>query len=182
MTPHSQTQDSDTNSPSVTQQPSGFVSRSRPSLREMISSGCGESEVLVFRLGSELFAIDLDSVEEVIDLPVVHALPAMSSRLAGVCAHRERLLPVYAAARVLKARDAASESVVLVIRRGERRLGLAADEALEVLTIGTAAVEELPSSVAADALLMGVHRQGSQLVALVDISELVACCVAREKP
>lgn len=183
MTPRSQIEESDANNPAAGQQPFRFEGRSRTSLREMISSGSGEAEVIVFRLSSELFAIDLSSVEEVIDLPEIHVLPAMSSRLAGVCAHRERLLPIYATKTILQAQDGANiEPVVLVIRRGDRRLGLAADEALEVLTIAAGTVEEVPSPDGMDALIMGVHRRASRLVALVDISELVAHCVAREKP
>ncbi|MFN2398242.1 MAG: chemotaxis protein CheW [Gemmatimonadaceae bacterium] len=184
MTPRSQIEESLTSNPAAGQEPFGFEGRSRSSLREMISSGSGETQVLVFRLGSELFAIDLDSVEEVIELPKIHALPVTSSRLAGVCAHRERLLPVYAAKTVLQAQDSANiEPVVLVIRRGAGRLGLAVDEALEVLTIVARTVEEVPSrDPTNDALVMGVHRDASRLVALVDITELVAHCVAREKP
>ena len=151
---------------------------SRRSLREAIAARGGHSETLVFRVGTERFAIDLAAVEEAIELPSVHHLPEMPDHLLGVFELRGRLVPVYSPQRVLRVALAHEAAAVLVLRAGERRLGLAVDDVDDVLTIDGASVRRAPIPDNEDNVLLGVIRRESDLLALVDAESLALACLA----
>ncbi len=44
----------------------------------------GSADLLVFRVGGELFALVLTSIEEALELPQLSAIPEMSSSMLGV--------------------------------------------------------------------------------------------------
>jgi hypothetical protein len=56
----------------------------RRPLRERARGRSGVVELLMFRIGTERFAVELSSVEEAIDLPDVHHVPEMPPAMIGV--------------------------------------------------------------------------------------------------
>jgi purine-binding chemotaxis protein CheW len=149
----------------------------RRSLRDAIAAHEGLSETLVFRVATERFAIDLAAVEEAIELPSVHHLPEMPEHLLGVFELRGRLVPIYSPERVLRVALAHEAAAVLVLRAGEKRLGLAVDDVDDVLTIDGAAVRRAPIPDNEDNVLLGVIRRGADLLALVDAQSLAQACL-----
>jgi purine-binding chemotaxis protein CheW len=149
----------------------------RRSLRDAIAAHEGLSETLVFRVATERFAIDLAAVEEAIELPSVHHLPEMPEHLLGVFELRGRLVPIYSPERVLRVALAHEAAAVLVLRAGEKRLGLAVDDVDDVLTIDGAAVRRAPIPENEDNVLLGVIRRGADLLALVDAQSLAQACL-----
>ena len=154
------------------------VEPTRRLLREAIAARDGQSDTLVFRVGGERFAIDLGAVEEAIELPSVHHLPEMPDHLLGVFELRERLVPIYSPARVLRVSLTEEAAAVLVLRSREKRLGLAVDDVDDVLTIDGAAVRRAPIPDNEDNVLLGVIRRGADLLALVDAESLALACLA----
>jgi purine-binding chemotaxis protein CheW len=150
----------------------------RRPLRDAIAAHAGLSDTLVFRVGTERFAIDLAAVEEAIELPSVHHLPEMPDHLLGVFELRGRLVPIYSPQRVLRVALASEAAAVLVLRSGQRRLGLAVDDVDDVLTIDGAAVRRAPIADNEDKVLLGVIRRGADLLALVDAESLALACLA----
>jgi purine-binding chemotaxis protein CheW len=159
-------------------EPDEAIAPSRRPLREAIAAREGLSDTLVFRVGSERFAIDLAAVEEAIELPSVHHLPEMPDHLLGVFELRERLVPIYSPERVLRVTLAHDAAAVLVLRSREKRLGLAVDDVDDVLTIDGAAVRRAPIPDNEDNVLLGVIRRGQDLLALVDAESLALASVA----
>ena len=169
--------------PVVAEQPTDLefeepVASARRSLREAITAREGHSETLVFRVAAERFAIDLAAVEEAIELPSVHHLPEMPEHLLGVFELRGRLVPVYSPQRVLRVALAHEAAAVLVLRAGEKRLGLAVDDVDDVLTIDGASVRRAPIPDNEDNVLLGVIRREADLLALVDAESLALACLA----
>jgi purine-binding chemotaxis protein CheW len=150
----------------------------RRALRDAIAAREGLCETLVFRVASERFAVDLAAVEEAIELPSVHHLPEMPDHLLGVFELRGRLVPIYSPQRVLRVALAHEAAAVLVLRAGDKRLGLAVDDVDDVLTIDGAAVRRAPIPENDDNVLLGVIRRGADLLALVDAASLALACVA----
>jgi purine-binding chemotaxis protein CheW len=146
-------------------------------LRDVIAAHEGQSETLVFRVATERFAIDLAAVEEAIELPSVHHLPEMPDHLLGVFELRGRLVPIYSPERVLRVALAQEAAAVLVLRAGEKRLGLAVDDVDDVLTIDGADVRRAPIPDNEDNVLLGVIRRGADLLALVDAQSLAQACL-----
>lgn len=155
--------------------------RRRP-LREAIGAAEGRSDTLVFHIGRERFAIDLASVDEAIELPSVHHLPEMPADLLGVFELRGRLVPVYSPVRVLRVPLARQAAAVLVLRWGEKRLGLAVDDVDDVLTVDARAVRRAPITDNEDNVLLGVIRRDADLLALVDADALAQACLIDHLP
>ena len=150
----------------------------RRPLRDAIAAREGQSDTLVFRVGTERFAIDLAAVEEAIELPSVHHLPEMPDHLLGVFELRGRLVPIYSPEHVLRVALTHEAAAVLVLRSREKRLGLAVDDVDDVLTIDGAAVRRAPIPDNEDNVMLGVIRRGADLLALVDAESLALGCLA----
>ena len=143
------------------------------SFRERVQRRVGTADLLVFRVGRELFAVELVAVEEALDMPVVHRLPEMPKSMLGVFTLRGALVSVFAPEDALGIayQDAAT---VVVFCGGDRRVALAADDVDDVLTANLKTVRAAPGAGLKDGALLGVVRRGDDLIALLDAQSLVA--------
>lgn len=150
--------------------------------RERVASREGRTELLVFRVGNELFATELRAIEEAVEgaeaRPVPDAVPAM----LGIFALRDRTLPMYALARVLGLDTGASESMTLVMRPTVMRIAVAVDAVDDVFDTALDAVRPTPASADDDSIVLGVIWRGAELITLVDADAVVAACLAAGAP
>ena len=153
-----------------------FEAQGRP-LRERVRDRQGIADLLMFRIGDELFAADLASVEEAVTLPEIHHLPEMPVAMLGAFNLRGRLTPVYSPSHVIGVPLRGAAQAALLVHAGERRLGLAVDDVEDVFQVDLATVREAPGTDDADGILLGVAHHGTELVAIVDAEALVAACV-----
>ena len=149
----------------------------RRPLRERVRERTGIADLLMFRIGEELFATDLASVEEAVTLPEIHHLPEMPAAMLGAFNLRGRLTPVYSPSHVIGVPLRGAAQAALLVRSGTRRLGLAVDDVEDVFQVDLATVREAPGTDDADGILLGVAHHGRELVAIVDAEALVAACV-----
>lgn len=147
-------------------------------LREQLLAGEGVAQLLLFRVGRELFGVGLGCVEEAIELEEVSPVAGMPNGMLGVIGVRDRLLPLYSPAGALGIAPGAP-AVALVARSGERRVALAVDDVLDVLDIASADVRPAPGD--GDDVL-GVVRSGGDLVTVLEWDALVAQCLADQSP
>jgi purine-binding chemotaxis protein CheW len=147
------------------------------SVHELLSLGAGEVELLLFRIGAESFAFDLSAAEEAVELEAVHAVPDMPDAMLGVFDLRGRLIPVYSPSALLCTPDTPSAGVLLLMRTGERRVGVVVDDVEDVVVLEHGMVRPPPSA-DADGLVLGVAFFGEALVTILDAHVLVATCAA----
>ncbi|HEX2718460.1 MAG TPA: chemotaxis protein CheW [Gemmatimonadaceae bacterium] len=150
----------------------------RPAFRERVRAREGQGDLLMFRIGRELFAVDLAAVEEAVALPEIHRLPEMPVAMLGAFDLRGRLTPVYSPSHVIGVPLDGSAQAALLVRAGDRRLGLAVDDVEDVMQLELRDVRESPGMDDADGILLGVAHHGAELVAIIDADALVAACVA----
>jgi purine-binding chemotaxis protein CheW len=149
----------------------------RRPLRERVRDRAGLADLLMFRIGEELFATDLSAVEEAVTLPEIHHLPEMPAAMLGAFNLRGRLTPVYSPSQVIGVPLRGQAQAALLVRSGNRRLGLAVDDVEDVFQVNLANVREAPGTDDTDGILLGVAHHGTELVAIVDAEALVAACV-----
>lgn len=149
----------------------------RRPLRERVRERTGVAELLMFRIGDELFATDLASVEEAVALPEIHHLPEMPAAMLGAFNLRGRLTPVYSPSHVIGVPLRGEAQAALLVRSDTRRLGLAVDDVEDVFQVDLTTVREAPGTDDTDGILLGVAHHGHELVAIVDAEALVAACV-----
>jgi chemotaxis signal transduction protein len=132
----------------------------------------GPERLLVFRVGPERFALALTAVDEVIDAPSVQPLPDSAATMRGVAALRGELVSIFDPRPLLNVGGDAHGAVLLFERDG-RRIGLAIDDVYDAITVEEADLRSVPGSEAADGVLVGVVRRGSDLVAVLDAKALL---------
>jgi purine-binding chemotaxis protein CheW len=154
-------------------EPEEAGARERLTLRERVRRRVGRAELLVFRIGRELFGVELIAVEEALDMPIVHRLPEMPPAMLGVFTLRGALVSVFAPQGALGVayEDAAT---VVVFCGGERRVALATDDVDDAVTVDLRTVRDAPGVNAIDGSLLGIVHRGSDLIAILDADTLVA--------
>src|SRR6185436_18171157 len=87
----------------------------------------GASRLLVFRLGTELFGVDLAAVEQVVDAPESKPIPDSPVSVRGLTSLQGELVTLYDLQHLLNVRPRAIHAA-LVFRRGDRRLAVAVED------------------------------------------------------
>ncbi|HKG95062.1 MAG TPA: chemotaxis protein CheW, partial [Gemmatimonadaceae bacterium] len=143
-----------------------------PPLREMARARSGVAELLLFRVGRELFATGLADVEEAVERSAVHPLPHMPPAMLGVFELRGSLVPVYSPGAALGV-PLGEGAGTLVMSGGGRRVAIAVDEVSDVVQLDISTLRDAPASADPDGILLGVARRGAELVSVVDGEALV---------
>ena len=149
--------------------------------RERVIGREGRADLLVFRVGSEMFATELRAVEEAVEGVAARVIPDASPAMLGIFALRDRTLPMYALGRVLALADAGVPEMTLVLRPAGTRIALAVDEVDDVFDAVLSSVRPAPAP-DVDGIVLGVVWRGSELVTLLDADVLVATCLGAAGP
>ena len=118
---------------------------------------------LRIRLGAEHYALDLEHVLEVVELGDVTPVPGAGATVIGLRNLRGEILPALDLSAMLGVAEGTAQRSLVVVAEGDRRAGLAVDEAIDL--------SELPeASAPVDSLLIrgGVIVEGA-LVGVVDV-------------
>ena len=150
-------------------------------LRERVASREGRVELLVFRVGRELFAIELRAVEEAVEGVDARSIPDAPPSMLGIFALRDRTLPMYVLARVLGLAHTSDGEMTLVLRPSEARIALAVDAVDDVFETSLDGVRPAPAG-EGEATVLGIVWRGSELVTLLDADVVVAACLAAGEP
>ena len=143
------------------------------SFRERVERRQGIAQLLIFRVARELFAVELVTAEEALDMPTLHRLPEMPAAMLGVFTLRGALVSVFEPQQALGiACDHPATAVVFC--GGDRRVAIATDDVDDVLTIDLRTVRDAPGSRAKEAALLGIVHRDSDLIAVLDADTLIA--------
>ena len=139
------------------------------------------AEMLLFRVGAELFALPLACCEEAVEGLPHEALPGMPAGMLGVAQHRGARLPVYAAKGALGVAGTAGEPVTLVVRLETGRLGLVVDDVEDVIMSDLSALRAVPGPKSTDPVLRGVLPWDGTMVAVCDPEALLRACLGARR-
>jgi len=139
-----------------------------------------EISVVVFRLGSDEFALPVESVDEVAEVPSeIRRLPRTPKFLEGVINLRGAVLPVIDQRRrfdMPEPGEPLTSRRLMVVRSGPHRAGLIVDAVSDVLRVPAAAVKPPPELTEEITRLVHgvVNLQGTgRIILLLDSAELL---------
>lgn len=120
------------------------------------------------RVGAETYALPVENVLEVGELPEVGAVPGSGPALLGVLNLRGRVLPTFDLARTFGIPREGRPSHLVVTKEGGRIAGLAVDEVIDVAPLA-APVQESEASYLAGSML-----DNGTLVGVIDADSMFA--------
>jgi purine-binding chemotaxis protein CheW len=141
-----------------------------------------EAQYLTFLLGSEMFAIDILGIKEIIEYGSLTSVPMMPEFIRGVINLRGAVVPVVdLSARFGRAASAVTRRSCIVIieavNEGEKQdIGVVVDAVSEVLAISAAEIEPPPSfgaKIRAD-FISGMGKVKDKFVIILDADKVLS--------
>ncbi len=129
------------------------------------------TQLLPFMLGEERYGLKLTDIQEVIEEPVLHYLPAAPATLIGAVNVHGRILPVLDIARLLGFGQAELCARMIVLARRELPLVLAVQE-LEPLLGVDLEQATLTQGEAPDDCIKAVLNWQGRMISLLDLEQL----------
>jgi purine-binding chemotaxis protein CheW len=137
-----------------------------------------EKQLVVFNLGSEVYAVDIGMVREIIQLQPVTRVPGTSDSVEGVINLRGTVIPVvdlrkrFQLPKVEKTKD--TRIVVLSCR--EMEVGVIVDSVAEVLRIPVDAIEPASSLFTNGNLehLLGIVKLTGKLIIMLNMEKILS--------
>jgi len=132
------------------------------------------TELLLLRQGAEYFAFVLTSAMEAMELPALSRIPGAQAALLGMLTDRGTGIPVFAGSRILAVEGrSTSEQVLVIVRDGERLVGLVVDEVEDVIMADLTTIQQPIDSMRGGGIVRGVVQSGNRLVAVLDARAIV---------
>ncbi|HEY5218200.1 MAG TPA: chemotaxis protein CheW [Gemmatimonadaceae bacterium] len=136
------------------------------------------AKIVLFRLGTDYFAVDIFSVERVLRYQTPTALPSTPEWIEGVIEYQGQVLPVVSLRRrfQMPAVDATPETRILILKSESDWVGIAVDAVLEVTGFDQAQLSPPPALFRglAGEYLRGVVRQPDRLLIYLDVARLLS--------
>ena len=135
-------------------------------------------EMLVFKLGSEEYAVDILKVQEIRGYEKVTPIPRSPDFLKGVVNLRGTIVPVIDLRVKFALPDPTYDSltVVIVLRIAGRIVGAVVDGVSDVVQLAPADIKEPPrlGSIVDSSYLAGVATLGGRMILALDIEKLLS--------
>lgn len=144
--------------------------------RDRVRLRHGASELVVFRVGEEWFAVEIQAVEEVLDAPSLRSVPDAPAALLGLFQHHDEVLPLYTPSRLLGV-AAQTGAIVLLMRGARRHVALAVDDVDDVVHVDLRELRDPPHRDHGDEIVAGICWSQNRLVAVLDARALVGACI-----
>ena len=136
------------------------------------------SQIVTFRLGDDLFAADIYSVERVLRYQAPTAVPNVPDWIEGIIDYQGRVVPVISLRRrfELPDREVANDTRILVLNAGGEWIAAIVDAVLEVAALEDSSVQPPPPLFRglAGEYLKGIARRAERLVIFLDVERLLS--------
>lgn len=153
----------------------------KKNLQEVITQK-DEAQFLTFLLGSEMFAIDILGIKEIIEYGSLTSVPMMPDFIRGVINLRGAVVPVVdlSARFGRNATDVTRRTCIVIIEaenEGEKQdIGVVVDSVSEVLEIPASQIEPAPSfgtRIRAD-FISGMGKVKDKFVIILDVNKVLS--------
>ncbi len=129
-------------------------------------------DLLCFDIGNERFAVELSSVDEVVDAAILDA-HTLNGSMIGVLRLRDGLLPVHDAQRVLSVARTSAQPMALMFTLSGESIAVLVDSAEAALGVNIDSLRAPGAIVARDNVLKGALKVGKHWVGLLDATALI---------
>jgi purine-binding chemotaxis protein CheW len=134
-------------------------------------------EFLCFRVSSEIYAINIMEIKEIIKPREVTEIPRAPGFVSGVLSLRGIIIPIFNMRLRLGLAEGekSGKERIIVVKRGEEFIGIFADEVTQVVRIASATIEKPPAVL--DGIdrdfVSGIGRFNSQMLILLNQEKIL---------
>ncbi|SEF50603.1 purine-binding chemotaxis protein CheW [Butyrivibrio sp. Su6] len=136
-----------------------------------------ESKYIIFKINKEVYAIDVKSVNNIIQMPKITQVPSSPKYYRGVINLRGEIIPVMSLRRRMNYDDDCftSNSRIIILNIGEDNLlGIVVDEVNEVLDISSKDIEQPSQFIKNDAsVVSGVGKIGDMIISILSVDSMI---------
>jgi len=142
---------------------------------EFSEGGSDELQLVSFEVAGQEYAIAIEDVQEIVQVPdVIARVPHSAAHVLGIMTLRNRLLPLVSLRHMfgLPARAADEQSRIVVVALGSASVGVVMDSVNEVLRVSRSDVDSLPGLLAREGDLTDIEQicrldMGKRLVSII---------------
>lgn len=137
-----------------------------------------EKQLVIFRLGSEEFGVDISEVKEIIKMEDITTIPNIEDTIKGVINLRGKIIVVMSLAKKLnlQAKQADKDTRIIIIEIGDNVVGMIVESVEEVLRVTSDKISPSPEiinrEINAD-YLEGVCVLNQRLIILLDLAKIL---------
>ncbi len=135
-----------------------------------------EEHVVIFRLGREFYALDIQAVQEIVRMQTITSIPGSEPWVEGITNLRGRVVPVIDLRSRCGVETSAysAETRIVVVSSATGMVGLIVDAVSEVMRIPADQIEP-PSSIVSvqNTYLRGIAKLEDRLVSLMDLAGIL---------
>lgn len=136
------------------------------------------TQYIKIKMGEEMFGIDIKHIDNIVRMQNITRVPKVPAYIKGVINLRGEVLPVFSL-RLKMGMPEVEETKkfrIIILKIDGNFVGLIVDEVREVVTLQNELVEKIyrdPSDPTQN-FLLGVGKDGDNLISLLDVNEVVA--------
>ncbi len=148
-----------------------------PVYQEMVN------EYLAFTLETELYAVPIERVREIVKVPSLTEVPRARAEVLGVMNLRGEVIPVYDVkpklhlsqqpALVRGPADVPRAARVVLLRDDLGDAGILVDSVSQVVKLPAASLEQAPAAAESSSAVAGIGRKSNQLYIVLDVQEVL---------
>jgi len=137
-----------------------------------------ELHLVVFKLGSEEFGVEIQNVQEIIRLSSITKIPQASGYVRGIINLRGKIIVVINLNVILgmESREKDENTRIMVAEIGDTVMGFIVDSVSEVIRLPAKNVEPAPAVIAGKIgteYLRGVGKMDDRLLILLDLDKIL---------
>lgn len=135
-------------------------------------------QYIKIKLNDEFFGIDIKYIDNIVRMQHITRVPKSHAYIKGVINLRGEVIPVFSLRLKMGMEeiDETKNSRIIIIKYDGDSVGLIVDEVKEVSNLGSDEIEKVyrDSSENAHNFILGVGKQGDNLISLLDIGEVLS--------
>ena len=135
------------------------------------------NQVVVFRVGREMFGIPIETIREIVRMPDITEVPDSPEFFEGVMNLRGRVVPVIDLGKRLRlnGKERTKSTRVLIAERTDSTVGLVVDSVTEVFRVQPDSIEEPPDMISAMGIeyITGVAKADEKLIIFLDLERVL---------
>ncbi len=139
----------------------------------------GELHLVIFKLGSEEFGVEIQNVQEIIRISNITKIPQASGHVKGIINLRGKIIVVINLNVILgfESGEKDENTRIIVAEIGDTVMGFIVDSVSEVIRLPSKNVEPAPSMIAnkiGTEYLRGVGKIDDRLLILLDLDKILS--------